>query len=81
MIIAANSADPAGDEMRVARIFALHENAVAAENGGGAVAFRHFAILEIDLGVDAQAAHDPRDRVPVHLDQIARLRCDVRTFR
>jgi len=53
VIIAANSADPAGDEVSIARIFALHEDAVAAEDGGRAVAFRDLAVFEIDLGVNA----------------------------
>ena len=33
VIIAANSADAAGDEMRVPRILVLHENRITAENG------------------------------------------------
>ncbi|MGH6837171.1 MAG: hypothetical protein ACREC9_16945 [Methylocella sp.] len=32
VVVAANAADAAGDEMGVARVLALHENAVAAEN-------------------------------------------------
>ena len=73
MIIAADAADAAGDEVGIARIFALHEHAIAAEDGRGAVAFGDAAVLEVDLGVDAQAADDPRDRVPRHLDQFAAL--------
>ena len=37
MVVAADPADPAGDEMGVARILALHEDAVAAEDRRGAV--------------------------------------------
>ncbi len=70
VVVAADSADAAGDEVGVARIFALHENAVAAKDGRGAVALRHLPVFEIDFGKDAQAAHDPGDRVPVHLHQI-----------
>ncbi len=29
------------------------------------------AIVEIDLGIDAEAADDPGDWIPVHLDQAA----------
>ena len=43
---------------------ALHENAVAAEDGGSAVTLGHLAIFKIDLGVNAQAADDPGDRDP-----------------
>ena len=56
VVVAADAADAAGDEVGVARILALHENAVAAENGRSAVALGHLPILEIDLGEDAQAA-------------------------
>ncbi len=66
MVIAADAADAAGDEVRVARIFALHEDAVAAEDGGRAMALGHLPVFKIDLGKDSQAAHDPGNRVPVH---------------
>ena len=65
VVVAADPADAAGDEVRVARVFALHENAVAAEDGGRAVALGDLAIGEIDLRIDAETAHDPRDRIPV----------------
>ena len=67
MIVAADAADAAGDEVGVARIFALHEDAVAAEDGGSAVALGDLALAEVDLGEDAEAAHDPGNRVPIHL--------------
>src|SRR6185437_16026319 len=38
VIVTADAADPAGDEVRVPRVLALHEDAVAAEDGRGAVA-------------------------------------------
>ena len=38
MVVAADAADAAGDEMSVARILALHEDAVAAEDRRGAMA-------------------------------------------
>ena len=59
MVIAADAADAAGDEVRVARIFALHEDAVAAEDRGGAVTLGDLAFAEVDLGEDAEAADDP----------------------
>ncbi len=71
VIVAANTADAAGDEMGVARIFTFHEDAVPAEDGARGVAFDDFAVLEIDLGENSQAAHDARDRIPRHFDEIA----------
>ena len=68
MVIAADAADTAGDKVRIARIFALHEDAVAAEDRRGAVAFGYFALAEIDFGEDAEAANDPGNRIPVHLN-------------
>ena len=76
VVVAADAADAAGDEVGVARILALHEDAVAAEDRRGAVALGHLPVVEVDLGEDAQAAHDPGDRVPVHLHQIA-LSCSA----
>ncbi len=73
MVVTANAADPAGDEVGVARILTLHEDAVAAEDRRGAVALGDAPVGEVDLGVDAQAAHNASDRVPRHLDQVARL--------
>ena len=49
MVVATDTADPAGDEVRVPRVFALHENAVAAEDRRSAVAFRHLPVIKIDL--------------------------------
>jgi hypothetical protein len=69
VVVAAYSANPAGDEVRVSRIFAFHENAVAAENRRGAVAFRHLTVLKIDLREYAQAAHDASDGIPIHFDE------------
>ena len=73
VIVAADAADPAGDEMRVARVLALHEDAVAAEDRRGGVALGDDPVGEVDLGVDAEAADDPGDRIPVHLDDLRRL--------
>ena len=73
VIVAADAADPAGDEVGVARVFALHEDAVAAKDRRSAVALGDLAILKIDLREDSQAADDPRDRIPVHLHQVSGL--------
>jgi hypothetical protein len=35
------------------------------------VALDHLAVVEVDLGEDAEAADDPGDRVSVHLDDVA----------
>ena len=73
VVVTADAADAAGDEVRVAGILALHEDRVAAEDRRRAVAFHHFFVVEVDLGVDAEAAHDPGDGIPRHLDQLAGL--------
>ena len=77
VVVAADPADAAGDEVRVARILALHEDRVAAEDRRGAVALDDFSVLEVDLGVDAEAADDPGDRIPRHLDQLAGIALHV----
>ena len=71
MVIAADSANAAGDEMRVARVLALHENAVAAKNRRCAVALGHAPIFKVNLGENSQASYNPGDRIPVHFHQIA----------
>ena len=71
VIVAANAADAAGDEVGIARIFALHEDAVAAEDGRGAVTLRHLAVLEVDLSEDAETPDNAGNRIPVHLDQVS----------
>src|SRR6202012_105255 len=77
VVVAADAADAAGNEVRVARILALHEDRVAAEDRRGAMTLDHFAVLEVDLGVDAEAAYDPGDRIPGHLDELAGLALSV----
>jgi hypothetical protein len=57
--------------MRVARVFPAHENAIAAKNRRGAVAFGHFLVFEVDLGKNSQAPDDPSDRIPVHLNELS----------
>ncbi len=71
VVVTADAADAAGDEVGVARILALHEDRVAAEDRGRAVALDDLLVLEIDLGVNAEAAHDPGDRVPGHFNELA----------
>ena len=73
VVVAADAADAAGDEVGVARVFALHENAVAAEDGGSAVALGDFLLIEVDLGVDAEASDDSGDRVPGHFHKFSRI--------
>ena len=74
VVVAADAADAAGDEVRVARVLALHEDRVAAEDRAGAVALGDLPVAEVDLGVDAEAADDPGDRVPRHLDEAVVVR-------
>ena len=76
MVVPADPADPAGDEVRVARVLALHEDRVAAEDRAGAVALRDPHVPEVDLRVDAERAHDPGDRVPGHLGQALVVRAE-----
>ncbi len=76
VVVAADAADAARDEVRVARVLALHEDAVAAEDRGGAPAADDLLRLEVDLRVDAEVPDDPRDRVPGHVDELPRLPID-----
>src|SRR6516162_11721744 len=68
VVVAADAADAAGNEVRVAGVLALHEDAVAAEYRRRAMAIDDLLVVKIDLGVDAQAADNPRNRVPGHFD-------------
>jgi hypothetical protein len=70
VVVAADSADAAGDEVGIARVFALHENAVAAEDRGGAVTLDDLAVSEIDFGEDAETADDSGYRIPIHLHDL-----------
>src|SRR6202011_5455424 len=49
VVVAADSADTAGDEVGVSRIFALHKNTVSAKDGRRAVALRDLSVLEVNL--------------------------------
>ena len=75
MIVAADATNAAGDKVRVSGVLPLHEDAVAAEDRGCAMAFGDSLLAEVDLGEDSETAHDPCDRVPIHLHQVARTRC------
>jgi hypothetical protein len=67
VVVTANAADAAGDEVGVAGIFPFHKNAVTAKDRGGAVTFSNFPFAEVDFGKDAEAADDPCNRIPIHL--------------
>jgi hypothetical protein len=73
MVIAADTANPTGDEVRVARVFPLHENAVAAEHRRCAEALGDFLFVEINSRIKTETPDDPRDRIPDHFDQLAAL--------
>ena len=68
MVVAADPADARRDEVSVARILALHEDRIAAKDRRRAMALGNFARVDVDLRIDAEAADDPRDRIPRHLD-------------
>jgi len=73
MVIATDTANTAGNKVRVARVLALHKNAVSAEDGRRAVALGDFPSVEINLRKDPKAANDASNRIPIHLDQIFRF--------
>ena len=73
MIIAADPADSAGNEVCVAGILVLHEDAVTSKNRGGTVALNDFPVREINLGEDPQTPNDSGDRVPGHLHNVGGL--------
>src|SRR5579859_4097857 len=64
VIVAADAADAARDEVCVTGVFALHEEAVASEDMGGAIGLHYFALLKVDLGVDTQTANDAGHGIP-----------------
>ncbi len=73
VVVPADPADAAGDEAGVARVLALHEHRVAAEQRRRAVALGDDLVGEVDLRVDAEVPDDPGDRVPRHLHDLAGL--------
>src|SRR5215216_1289901 len=70
VVVPADAADAAGDEVRITRVLALHEDAVAAEDGGSALALDHLAVVEVYLRVDPEVPDDAGDRVPRHLREV-----------
>jgi hypothetical protein len=77
VVVPADAADAARDEVRVARVLALHEHAVAAENGGCALALHHLAVVEVYLRVDPEVPDYAGDRVPRHLREVPGFRRNV----
>ena len=71
MVISADAANATGDEVRVPRVFASHEDAVAAKDGRGAITFDDFAVVEINLSENSETPDDSGDRVPVHFHKVA----------
>lgn len=67
MVVTTDTADAAGDEVSVARVFALHEETIASEDVRGTIGFRYLPVLEVNLGINAQAANDACHRIPRHL--------------
>src|ERR1700733_2239354 len=82
VIVSANTADAAGNEMGIARIFALHEYAVTAKDRRRAEALRDLFFLKVNLSENSKAADNPGDGIPVHLNELPRVRRSLRlTFR
>ena len=73
MVVAADAANAAGNEVGISRIFTLHEDTVSTEDRRRAVTLGNLPVLEINFGENSQAAHDPGDRIPIHLHQISFL--------
>src|SRR6185436_14131034 len=53
VIVATDAADAARNEVRVARVLPLHEDAVAPEDRRGAVTLGNLPVLKVNLGEDA----------------------------
>ena len=64
MVVPANAANAAGDEMGVPGVLVLHEDAVTAKDRRRAMALDDLLSVEVDLRVDAEASDDAGDRVP-----------------
>src|SRR5262249_531800 len=74
MVVTADATDAAGDEMRVAGILSLPEDAVAAEAGERAeslVGLLDLLRVEGDLRGEAEGGDNGGDGIPGHLDQTA----------
>ena len=57
--------------MGVARVLALEEVTVGAQDGRSATELGDLLICKVDLCVNAETANDARDRVPGDVDEIA----------
>ncbi len=68
VVVATNPTNAAGDEVRVAWIFPLHEHGVTAKDRRRALALDDPARPKINLRVDPQAPDDAGDRIPRHID-------------
>src|SRR5689334_12413698 len=51
MIVPANTADAAGDEVGITRVLSLHEYAISSKNRRGTMAFRDFSVFEVYLSI------------------------------
>ena len=67
VVVTADAADAAGDEVRVARVDPLHEDVEAAEDHRRRVALEDLLVGEVDLRVDPERPDDAGDRIPRHL--------------
>src|SRR5215469_13712248 len=70
VVIAADPADTTRNEMRIAGILVLHENAITSENRGSAVALDYLLIGEVNFREDTQASDNTRDRIPRHFHNV-----------
>src|SRR5262249_60657867 len=68
---ATGTAGWARDEDRVAGVASLEDHLVAAEQGGHRIRLEDLAALEVDHGVKRERAGDPRDRIEIHLADVA----------
>src|SRR5262249_30425694 len=75
VIIAADAAHSARNEMSGPRIPGLHKTAVAAKDRWRAVTLGGLALAEVDFGIDSQTADDSSNRVPCHFDEIGVRLC------
>ena len=70
MHAAADAADAAGDEHRVARVAPLQDHLVAAEEAGDGVGLEDLARLEVDDGVERQRPGHAGDRVEIDVLEV-----------
>ena len=67
VVVTADAADPARDEVGVPRVDPLHEDVESAEDHRRRVALQDLLVREVDLRVDPERPDDAGDRVPRHL--------------